>query len=412
MSQRTIQPGDYVVVTVDNQQYALAITGVESDNIIAGAYIIRPVSSIWQVHNYSLPHSVTFENGQKYIGSVARILPEGQGTDKSEQPIHSVYLRDGPRKIIMLLKPRSAEVVYTPFGITELALNRYKLPSYVVATGIVSRDPGKYILLPYKKGRSESEIEELIIRAGPLVEYNIVDIEGGELYRGQYGHVAPVKKKLRELLSCQSGSHINLTRIPKTFEIYSTFEEAVRTGVYEEGDAGIIMGKKDEYIIVVDVGFNDILRDIRKCGDSRPVNYLVVASTDRLRPGDDENSHALAFTIDLSSDILEVFDPNGITPETRHVYYWVNKLLDYLKTKGIVLKRHITADEPFCPQRLSGYAKEFKGEGQCVIWSFWYLWLKIHNPTVPGSAIRSYMMNMTPDDSYDRITRIASLIYN
>lgn len=119
----------------------------------------------------------------------------------------------------------------------------------------------------------------------------------------------------------------------------------------------------------------------------------------------------MALIIDIKNELIEILDPNGITPDTRHVYFWVNKLIDFLTLHGYSVQRRITADEPFCPQRLSGYAVGFRGEGQCLIWSFYYIWLRIHNPMVPGSYIRNYMMSLTPTDGFNKISMIAQLIY-
>jgi hypothetical protein len=90
--------------------------------------------------------------------------------------------------------------------------------------------------------------------------------------------------------------------------------------------------------------------------------YLIASSSKNSL----DVNHAMAIIINTNKKTLEIFDPNGITPNTKHVYFWSKKLLEFLKNKNINLIRTITADELFCPQPISSYAKNFKNEGHCI----------------------------------------------
>jgi len=90
----------------------------------------------------------------------------------------------------------------------------------------------------------------------------------------------------------------------------------------------------------------------------------------------------------------------------------VYKLSEFLRKNNIEVHRKINADEIYCPQSWSSLAKGFKGEGQCLVWSYWYIWLIINNPGIPAEAIRKYMGEMSPDDAYDRVSRIASIVFD
>jgi hypothetical protein len=76
---------------------------------------------------------------------------------------YAVYSIIGPRKILMLEKPFTKEIIYTPYGVEYLKLNKNKLPSYY--ENIYTKEvlfKNKLVSIPYVKGRSPEEIEELI----------------------------------------------------------------------------------------------------------------------------------------------------------------------------------------------------------------------------------------------------------
>jgi hypothetical protein len=403
MESRTVQIGDIVQITVQGQNYNIPITLIDAQGIHTSDYVIVSHNNTWQVENYPLPHTVAFF-------PVTIPSPSFVPTNSEEPPVYAVYSRTGPRKIFMLLKPRTREVIYTPLGITFLNLNQNKLPSYELATNFIARDQ-QFVLLSYIKGRAEQEIEQLISLQQPPQEYDIKDLIPGEIYSGQYGYTEPVERNLRSLIPYQNYHSKYITQVPKDMELYNTIIKEEKTFYMF---SGMVMFRKDRnYIIVSDANFTEILNDIKKCGK---VYYLIsskkVTSKDVNISSMNPDSHAMAIVIDPQINLLEVFDPNGITPDTRHVYFWVTQLISYLKENGIEVYRKITADEPFCPQGVSAFASEFRGEQQCLVWSYWYIWLRINNPTVPAEAIRRYMVRMTPEEAFDRVRRIATIAFS
>jgi hypothetical protein len=334
------------------------------------------------------------------------IIPEKL---KEEIPTYAIYSIKGPKKILMLLKPRLHEVTYTPLGIEFLKLNRNKLPPYQLITNFIAQHNQKFVLLPYIKGRSEQEIERLISEQIIVQEYEIKDIIPTEIYKGKYGAIYTVGKNLKPITSCQKNQYIVLQQALRNSPFYQEFiNNPKEFDFFLLGE--IMLGKNNDYVIMSDVGFEAILHDIRNCGR---VYYLVGVTKDLIMASEpDEVAHGMGIIIDPQAKTLEVFDPNGFTTDTRHIYFWSTQLINYLKQQGINLERKLTVDEPFCPQQIVEFAPEFRGEEQCLVWSFWYIWLRVNNPTVPLEAIRRYMMRMSPSEAFDRVRKIASIAFS
>ena len=338
------------------------------------------------------------------------ILPEKL---EEEIPTYAVYSIKGRKKILMLFKPRIREVIYAPYGVQTLKLNPDKLFSYQAITNIVARSK-ELIAIPYIKGRSESEIERLILNEINKQKYDINDIIHTELplYTGRYGNPASAIKVLKPLLSCQKIQYTDLSMSPKGTQMYNVLDYAVDDDSLND-DKKIIRGKNNDYMVrSSDINFKDILNDIKNCGK---VYYMIGTKKHTTNFGDIEKiGHAMAIVIEPKLKLLEVYDSNGLTPDTKHVYFWITKLSEYLKENGIEVYRKINADEPYCPQGWSSLAKLYikgENEGQCLVWSYWFIWLRINNPDIPAEAIRKYMGEMSPDEAYDRVSRIASIVF-
>jgi hypothetical protein len=387
MAQRTIKVGDIAQITVQGHTYNFPITNIDSRGIHTPSYLIISKGNIWQVSEYTVPHTVTFSSG--------------------EPPVYAIYPREGPRKILLLLKPNSREVVYTPLGITFLKLDQQRLPSYELAANLVARGGSEYVALPYLKGRSETEVEQLISQQPIPEEYQIRDITPGAIYQGPYGKIERIERSLQQVAPCQEHQYFKLSNSPKGSPFYNRFIQQLDN--FFPGQ--LIMGQGGDSLISSTLGFEDILDDLEKCGR---VYYLIGVSKDKInvtQVASEETAHAMGITIDPQRRLIEVFDPNGISPDTQHVYYWVDQLVDFLQKNRITVHKRITADEPFCPQGVSAFAPEFKGEQQCLVWAYWYIWLRVNNPEISGEAIRRYMMRLTPSEAFDRIRRIASLAF-
>ena len=78
-------------------------------------------------------------------------------------------------------------------------------------------------MIPYVKGRSEAEIEHLITGRTPEPEYEVRNINLGQIYRGEYGKIVPVSKNLKRVTPCQESQHISLSQSPKGSPFYQHF---------------------------------------------------------------------------------------------------------------------------------------------------------------------------------------------
>ena len=226
-----------------------------------------------------------------------RKLKEPIMTEKLEEiPTYAVYPIKGSRKILMLLKPRAREVTYTPWGVQILKLNQNKLLSYQTITNIIARS-NDLIAIPYIKGRSEYEIEQLILSITNQPKYEIKDIIHTDLpfYAGRYGNPASVIKVLKPLLSCQKIQYTDLSMSPKGTQMYNVLKYAVDDNSLNN-ERKIIRGKNDDYMIrSSDINFKDILNDIKKCGK---VYYMIGTKKHTVNFGDIEKiGHAMAIVI-------------------------------------------------------------------------------------------------------------------
>lgn len=81
MEPRSIQVGDIVQVTVQNQNYYIPIDRIDNYGIHAQKYTIIPVGNNWQIQNYNIPHSVSFYPApeQKPSTPIRHVFAEGGG---------------------------------------------------------------------------------------------------------------------------------------------------------------------------------------------------------------------------------------------------------------------------------------------------------------------------------------------
>ncbi|CAK7994908.1 Hypothetical protein POVR1_LOCUS426 [uncultured virus] len=336
----------------------------------------------------------------------------------SRIPIYAVYSRNplSANKILALLKPRTSEVTYTPLGQAYFRTAIGKSPPYTYIVHRLASQSNDYLVVPYFKGLKEEEVIKLIAWYPPKSYHRIKDIDlPTESYTGPYGKITEKLKSSLKMLNqaCQSSNLITIYYTKKGTDAYLLKEILLGVGQSQFPGVHVMWGKDKKGIIESTVGFNEILNDLKKCGKIR---YLVVTTagivTEKVIEGK-IIGHAMGILIepkDHQSYELEIFDSGGPTPEVNHIYYWSNQLLEYLIREGYNIKRKLTVDEPFCPQSSSVLARDFQGEGQCVIWAYWYLWLRINNPEIPGLTIRNYMQAMNPNDALLKMKRIATLI--
>jgi len=404
----------YKDVPINIIQWMMAYNAIKI-NAIVKSYYIDEIKSLSDIERNALAKTLGMKgNNIDNIVNILRYmhkLKEVKNIKLEEEiPVYAVYSIKGIKKILMLLKPRVRKVTYTPYGVQTLKLNPFKLPSYKSITNIVARSED-LTYIPYLKGRSEYEIDQLIADEINKSKYQIKDIDHKDypIYAGRYGNPASVIKILKPLISCQKVQYTSLSMASRETEMYTLLSLAVDDDDLNN-DQKIIRGKDDNYMIrSSDLNFQNILNDVKKCGKTY---YMIGTQKHHIKFGEINNiGHAMAIVIDPKLKLLEVYDSNGLTPDTKHVYFWITKLSEYLKDHGIEVYRKINADEPYCPQGWSSLAKEFKREGQCLVWSYWYLWLRMNNPDIPAEAIRKYMGEMSPDEAYDRVRRIASIVF-
>jgi hypothetical protein len=325
---------------------------------------------------------------------------------KIEYPEYAVYKINDPKTLLAILKPRLKEVVYTHSGMLTFKFNvKNKLP-YAAITNVIVNNKN-LVTIPYNKDDSVEDISYLIKEIINIPEYEIKDIDYTEypIYTGKYSRYEHIEKSLKETITCQTHKDIRLDMASKGTEWYNTFLSSLRKGSDSFKEGEVILGKNDEYIITSSLEFNEILNDIDNCGK---IYYMINTSKHIGKIFElAEAGHAMAIVIDPALKLLEIYDPNGLTPDTKHVYFWANKLIEYLNNYGIKLHRKMNIDEPYCPQSVTEYVTN---EGQCLIWSYWYIWLRINNPEIPSEVIRVYMAKLSPSKAFDRISRIASKI--
>jgi len=125
----------------------------------------------------------------------------------------------------------------------------------------------------------------------------------------------------------------------------------------------------------------------------------------------EDSDHAIVLTIEFIGEnrniLIELIDSNGYMIGF-HITFWSKQLMTYLISKGYDVIFKMTTDEPYMPQQIAVY-KEMKemslqeilskfasmiNEGNCTVYSFYYIWLRIKNLNISGLDIRKYIMNI------------------
>jgi len=350
----------------------------DNDRILEVLKRVSPVESIQDVSKYLMSRPITY-----------RVYDRSQGYH------------------LLTMTPRFEKITYTPLGATHFARQIYVMVTYLLA-----KDPKKYLVVPSEKLLTTEEFSMLKIITEPITGHKIIDLPAMEsVYQGTYGKTTEkFTNQLKDLFPRQDHHIVRLRWIPKTDQHESKIFEGM--GLDVGNDESIMFGSRDKksYLEHKPSG-RSIHSDLIK---NTTAYYYVTINTED--PHNTKNEmimgHALAIVISLELKTLEVVDSGGATPGVNPLYYWVNRLIEFLKDEGIELKRIITVDEPFCPQTVSSTARQFKGDGQCSIWAYWYLWLRARNPTIPATAIRQYMASMPPDESYRKMQEIGSILYD
>lgn len=400
--------------------YGMSFTGIESiDNRIPNAAI-----NWWNIFDHRLVIVPYFDPIDLYILKqyIQVVYPVDEGKE-IEYAVYDLTVRSKP---LFILKPRQQNITYTPFGLTKLNLLSGKLPSYGTMSWKTVNSP-TWVKIPFQPGRSTDQIDQLIqIELDKRKPVTIIDIlstnQDIKPYSGGFiGKYYDIMNKLINKLpqDCphKSKSEIVLTYIPhelnKTYT--SSGEKIYVPYLWDLEYSKFIPGKSHQYLIMSDNSLINIYQDVQKCQGNILYYYIMSKQVEsqNIQSSFYNIGHAMALIVDKKHKIIEVFDPSGITPGTKHVYRWSKILIRYLKYKtGDEWYRIISSDDIFCPQIWSEMLyNQLAKVGHCSLWTFYYLWLRIMNPDVDREKLLEHMSQMYPEQMNNKILSIATLLY-
>lgn len=331
-------------------------------------------------------------------------------------------------KLLALFDTRTQKLIYTPTGVKYWLLTHSgnanigdsSWPSYYYLPHVIAKD-NNLRYLPFVKGQTPNRILQRLNNLKP--EKPVVDIDLSNVceYNGSYIQCADNKlvsimcKNMEKIYPSQNVQCINLAMIQKdtvgrpfspthtTIEIVSKHNK--------EGDFDLLASHDGSYIASSDTNFIDVYEDLIK---NNVTHHMVIAKTVK------KISHAMGLVINIYKKTIEIFDPNGITPDTKHLYLWVKFLIEYLKNKGLgVFKRIISADMPYSPQTLilhSDYMREdqktgYRNRPTCIVWSFYYLLLKSKNPEAELDNLMRHIVSTDLNNMGVILRKVSSISY-
>lgn len=289
---------------------------------------------------------------------------------------YAVYSRRNPElKILALLDPETVNVTYTPNGVIEFKLNKNKLPKYHKFLLTVLPKRGEYPIIPYEKGRS---VEDAVALFPPPGIPSIIDID-------------------------TSKAKVDIEKLGTTDQV------KILKGLI------ILLTGGNQYTVSLETLHDpDTALDMYKIG-TRPVEYYFLISRGNVVDvvmG--VSGHAMALIV--TQNELEIFDPNGLTPN-HDLSDWVIELENEMYKRDGFRRTVIRSyDQLVCPQVLANdFAVKFHDSqalGDCTIWSYYYLWLRINNPGVNRDDIHHYIQRMPPMIMKTKSRLITGIISN
>lgn len=206
-------------------------------------------------------------------------------------------------------------------------------------------------------------------------------------------------------------------------EFFKIVFECHPMATYQRSDDPAIQTFKfGDYMIEYELNFEEV-------GQNSRIHYFLISlgSLDRA-----DSNHATALVLDPVERTIEFFDSNGFTNGLEYIYTWLELLKIHLNERAVALKaeRYLSQesytngesdddpmdvvdcdiqpyvlvcskDEPVCPQVFS------KNDGDCAVWTFYYLWLRLNNQDVPRQVIYRHLHQT----SFIKIRQINSFIY-
>ena len=326
-----------------------------------------------------------------------------QPPEQIEQQALAAYDRDRLDKILMLLYPITEKVVYTEFGLERLQLDRHRLPPYGQALKLTSA----LLVIPYLKGRSEADV-----RSFTQSTAYINDIHEPPLYKGELvGDTLTFDKYIEEhpLFSCldMERTIISVTLRDNTEESDADLLARMMTSVRLE--LGTVT--TDGHIISSSIDHYDMATDLTSCSGNI-IGYVIAAKNKTAEYPEDGIGHAMALIIDKQQRTIELADSNGYTKKYSFIYTWLGELVSKLnRRQPVPFTLKYSFNMGYCPQ-LRIIVMQDRNIGQCLVWTWYYLWLRVNNPHRSAEEIVRHIMAMTAVQLQDRIERVGSIIYN
>lgn len=342
--------------------------------------------------------------------------------DESKELEYAVYDINARLKPLFILKPRQQKITYTPFGVQRTNQLGKNLRDYDIMSWIsVNKD--SWVPIKFVPGRDQSEIDKLINleleKRKPVYIKDIIQVgQNVKPFVGEIGLKFDILDKYITKLpkNCPNKSKEFITiNFSKKDSYLSAIHNTKNLYLMDLEQTDVIMGKNFQYYIETDNPYINIYRDIVNC-QSNLITYYIFSQNLEEQVLQRKAGHAMAILIDRMNHIVEVFDPSGITQDTKHIYWWSKILVRYLQYKtGDDWKRVISSDDIFCPQiwshMMASHSQIMQKQGQCSLWTFYYLWLRISNPDVDREKILKYMSKMESQDMNNKIFSIATLLY-
>lgn len=215
-----------------------------------------------------------------------------------------------------------------------------------------------------------------------------------------------------KLLPGQGISSIELIVVKDDGDNFKLLRDGVvRRLKWGEGNMTDVVSADGSYIVLGNIKFQSLYEEIIK----NNISYYMIRSYNETK-----DAHAMGLVINISMKTIEIYDPNGITPNTKHVYYWIKMFIEYVKTKGLdMFERIISADMPYCPQSLvlyssfmkDGILNDYNGKPTCISWTFYFLWLKSINPGVNMVDLMNYTSSIDPDEMIKILRKVSNFVF-
>lgn len=218
-----------------------------------------------------------------------------------------------------------------------------------------------------------------------------IDYEVYHPYEGDWGReYNKLSLKFSAFYPCQQQNKQLLS-----LHLHSSKEKAMRDPILKGNYA--LLAYEDKWIRS-NLTPDELVQDAKQC----PVSYYPISCKRILEK---LNGHQMSFIIDSRNKVIELFDPNGKTNKYEFVVYWLEKLAKGLKYKFVPVEEgHIY------PQSNATGSWEDRVKNSCVVWSFYYLWLRIHNPNIDRKTILKYLCEMKLEEIEKRLPHITNAL--